>query len=100
MPRYDYVCDTCGKHFEAQHGFDAPSPPCPDGHPTVHRIITRPPRVLRGMAAPVSYRADQDELRDKWAEETPKLRKKLADKLGEDAVSHLGDTLSHDYGEG
>jgi putative FmdB family regulatory protein len=98
MPRYDYECDTCGKRFEAQHGFDAPPPACcPDGHTTVHRIITGAPRVLKGMAAPVSRRASKEELQDKWAEETPRLRKKLADKLGEETVNKLGGTLNHDY---
>ncbi len=97
MPLYDYECDTCGKRFEARHGFDAPPPPCPDGHPTVHRLITRAPRMLLGAAAPVSRNAGQDELRDKWAEETPRLRKKLVDKLGEETVSKYGGTLNHNY---
>lgn len=99
MPRYDYVCDTCGRQFEARHGFDDPLPPCPEGHLTVHRIITTTPRVLRGMAAPVSHNASKEELRDKWAEETPKLRKKMADKLGEETVSKYGGTLNHNYEE-
>jgi putative FmdB family regulatory protein len=99
MPRYDYECDACGKRFEAKHGFDAPPPPCPDGHPTVHRIITSAPARLRGMEAPVSYRADKEELQSKWAEETPKLRKKLADKLGEETVAKYGGTLNTTYDE-
>ncbi|MEP7286390.1 MAG: zinc ribbon domain-containing protein [Chloroflexota bacterium] len=97
MPRYDYECDTCGKRFEARHGFDDPMPPCPDGHPTVHRLITSTPRLLKGPAANVSHNAGQAELRAKWAEETPKLRKKLVDKLGEDAVARSGSTLNHTY---
>jgi putative FmdB family regulatory protein len=99
VPRYDYECETCGRRFEAKHGFDAPPPSCPDGHPTVHRIITSAPLRLRGMEAPVSYRASKEELQSKWAEETPRLRKKLADKLGEDKVSKLGGTLNHKYDE-
>lgn len=98
MPRYDYECETCGKRFEVSHGFDAPPPAtCPDGHPTVHRIITSTPRVLKGAAASVSYRAGKEELEDKWAEETPKLRKKLVDKLGEETVAKYGGTINHDY---
>jgi putative FmdB family regulatory protein len=97
MPRYDYECDECGTVFEARHGFDDPVPPCPEGHTTVHRLITTAPRVLRGMAAPVSKNATKEELKDKWAEETPKLRKKLSDKLGEDVVSKHGGTLNHKY---
>ncbi|MCC7448511.1 MAG: zinc ribbon domain-containing protein [Anaerolineae bacterium] len=99
MPLYDYECDTCGARFEAQHGINEPMPPCPNGHHTVHRLITSAPRMLRGMAAPVSYRASKEELRDKWAEETPRLRKKLTDKLGEDTVRKLGGTLNHTYDE-
>ena len=99
MPRYDYECDTCGKRFEAKHGFDDPPPPCPNGHPTVHRLITSMPRVLKGMAAPVSHNASQAELRDKWVEETPKLRQKMVDKLGEETVSKFGGTLNHNYDE-
>lgn len=97
MPRYDYECETCGTIFEASHNYDAPPPPCPNGHATIHRIITTAPRVLKGMAAAVSYRADKEELRAKWTEETPKLRKKLADKLGEDTVNKIGGTINTSY---
>ncbi|CAG1004968.1 MAG: zinc ribbon domain-containing protein [Anaerolinea sp.] len=89
MPRYDYKCEVCGVIFEARHGFDDPPPPCPNGHTSVHRLITSAPRVLKGMAAAVSKHASKEELQAKWSEETPKLRKKLADKLGEDAVSKV-----------
>jgi putative FmdB family regulatory protein len=98
MPRYDYECDTCGTIFEVKHGFDDPAPAtCPNGHPTVHRLISAPPRVLKGMAANVSHNAGPGELRDKWAEETPKLRKKMVDKLGEETVSKMGGTINHKY---
>ena len=97
MPRYDYECDTCGVRFEARHGFDAPMPLCPNGHATVHRLITRAPRVLKGAAAATSYNASKEELQDKWREETPKLRKKLVDKLGEETVSKYGGTINHTY---
>jgi len=97
MPRYDYECDECGTVFEAQHGFDDPIPPCPEGHSSVHRLITTAPRVLRGMAAPLAKNASKEELQNKWAEETPKLRKKVSDKLGEDYVNKHGGTLNHKY---
>jgi putative FmdB family regulatory protein len=97
MPRYDYECETCGTRFEARHGFDDPAPACPDGHATVHRIITTTPRVLKGMAAATSKNASKAELRDKWAEETPKLRKKLADKLGDDVVNNHASSLNTKY---
>lgn len=98
MPRYDYECDTCGERFEVKHGFDDPPPAvCPNGHPTIHRLITSSPRVLKGMAANVSHNAGHAELKDKWAEETPKLRKKLVDKLGEETVSKMGGTINHKY---
>ncbi len=99
MPRYDYHCDTCDIDFEARHGFDDPPPPCPNGHITVHRIITSTPRVLKGMAALASKNANREELQSKWAEETPKLRKKLVDKLGEETVQKYGGTLNSKIGE-
>lgn len=94
MPRYDYTCDTCGVVFEAKHGFDDPAPACPNGHTTVHKLITTTPRVLKGAAALASKNASKDELRDKWAEETPRLRKKLVDKLGEETVNRIGGTIN------
>lgn len=97
MPRYDYQCDTCGVIFEAKHGYDDPPPPCPNQHTTVHKLITSAPRMLLGMAASASKNAGKEELRDKWAEETPKLRKKLADKLGEDTVNRIGGTINHSF---
>lgn len=93
MPLYDYECETCGVEFEVRHGFDDPMPPCPNGHTTVHRLINSTPRVLKGMAALTSKNATKEELQSKWAEETPNLRKKLADKLGEETVAKFGTTL-------
>jgi hypothetical protein len=49
------------------------------------------------MAASVSDNPTKDELRAKWAEETPKLRKKLVDKLGEETVNRNAPTLNHKY---
>lgn len=97
MPTYDYRCDTCGKTFEATHGFDAPPPPCPEGHTAVTRLITGAPRVLKGMAALASHRASKEELRAKWAEETPRLRKQLESKLGKETVEKFGSTLNANY---
>jgi hypothetical protein len=39
------------------------------------------------------HRASKDQLQDKWTEETPKLRKKLVDKLGEDTVRRNAPSL-------
>jgi hypothetical protein len=44
-----------------------------------------------------SGKATKEQLRDKWAEETPKLRKKLVDKLGEDQVNKHLPTLNTSY---
>jgi len=93
MPRYDYRCSVCGTTFEAQHGFDAPAPLCPSCGGATKRLIRRAAPMLRGMAAPVSKYATKEELRAKWAEETPKLRKKLVEKLGEDVVRRNAPTL-------
>ena len=89
MPMYDYKCPQCENRFEAQHSIAADAPPCPDcGHVEVTRVITSAPSVAKGVMANAgdSRRASKEQLQDKWAEETPKLRKKLVDKLGEDTV--------------
>ncbi len=92
MPRYDYKCPACEHRFEARHGFDQDAPPCPEcGHGEVQRLITQAPTITGGMMthAGDGHRSSKEQLRSKWAEETPKLRKKLADKLGEDAVKSV-----------
>lgn len=96
MPLYDYKCPQCENQFEARHGFNDPAPPCPVcGHAEVQRLILTAPRVAQGMLAnPGDGRsASKEQLQDKWAEETPKLRKKLVDKLGEDTVRKYAPTL-------
>ncbi|HVO42977.1 MAG TPA: zinc ribbon domain-containing protein [Aggregatilineales bacterium] len=97
MPIYEYECDECKERFEVRHAMNVPAPPCPNGHTQVHRIITGAPGVLHGMAAPVSKNATKEELRAKWAEETPKLRQKLTQKLGEETVNKYGSTLNTKY---
>jgi len=89
MPRYDYKCPECEHRFEAFHGFDEDKPACPNcGEAQVKRVISQAPTVAGGMDthAGDGYRASKEQLQDKWTEETPKLRKKLVDKLGEDTV--------------
>lgn len=100
MPLYDYRCAACGERFEARHGFDAPAPACPACQSSaVKRVIAQAPSVARGMAALAgdSRGASREQLADKWAEETPKLRRKLVDKLGEDVVSRNAPTLNRNY---
>jgi putative FmdB family regulatory protein len=90
MPRYDYRCNACQTQFEAQHGFADAPPPCPAcGSTALKRLITTAPRLMKGMAALASKNASKEELQAKWAEETPKLRQKLRDKLGDAAVNSL-----------
>lgn len=101
MPLYDYKCPECEHRFEARHSFSADAPPCPDcGHVEAKRVITTAPSHARGMLthAGDGHRASKEQLQDKWREETPKLRKKMVDKLGPDAVKNLP-TLNHDYGD-
>lgn len=89
MPMYDYQCEACGHTFEARHGFHDPAPACPAcGHETVSKRITTAPSFARGMETPAgtARRSSKEELKSKWAEETPKLRKKLEQKLGRDTV--------------
>ncbi|MEO0561040.1 MAG: zinc ribbon domain-containing protein [Chloroflexota bacterium] len=100
MPRYDYQCDTCGHMFEARHGFDDPAPACPACEAeTVSKRITSAPTFARGVLTPAgtSRRQSKEELRDKWREETPKLRKKLEKKLGKDTVRQNAPSLYNNY---
>jgi putative FmdB family regulatory protein len=100
MPLYDYKCPDCQHRFEARHGFEEPAPACPNcGYVAVQRVITKTPRVMQGMNASVSDSgtASKDQLRAKWAEETPKLRQKLVDKLGEDVVNRNAPSLNASF---
>ena len=93
MPLYDYRCAN-GHEFEARHGFDDPAPPCPIcGAAEVQRLITSAPGIMQGMSASLGQHATKQQLQDKWAEETPRLRQKLVDKLGEETVSRNAPTL-------
>ena len=92
MPLYDYKCPVCEHHFEARHGFSEDAPPCPNcQHEDVKRIITKAPSVAGGILthAGDGKKASKEQLQEKWREETPKLRKKLRDKLGDDAVNSV-----------
>lgn len=100
MPVYDYRCLACDHRFQARHGFDDPAPGCPAcAAAEVQRLIVAAPTLARGMVtlAGDSRSASKEQLRDKWAEETPKLRKKLVDKLGEDVVNRGAPTLNTRY---
>lgn len=100
MPLYDYRCPNCNHLFEARHSFNESAPPCPNcQHADVTRVILKTPRVAQGMNASVSDtgKATKEQLRAKWAEETPKLRKKLVDKLGEDVVNRNAPSLNKQY---
>jgi putative FmdB family regulatory protein len=97
MPLYDYRCPN-GHQFEARHGFNAPAPACPTcGEAHVQRIITSAPAQMQGIAASAGKNATKEQLRDKWAEETPKLREKLVSKLGEDTVNKYAPSLNTKY---
>jgi putative FmdB family regulatory protein len=89
MPTYDYRCRVCDHLFEAQHSMTAPAPVCPACQANdVKRVIKRVPAIAGGMNthAGDGRRASKEQLKSKWAEETPKLRKQLEDKLGADTV--------------
>jgi hypothetical protein len=67
----------------------ADAPPCPEcDHTPVQRVITSAPSVAGGMLTHPGdgHRASKEQIQDKWAEETPRLRKKLESKLGRDVV--------------
>lgn len=100
MPRYDYRCPECGSVFEARHGFDAPTPACIHcGYSEPKRLITTAPRMHAGLEANAgdSRGASKEQLRDKWAAETPKLRDKLVSKFGEEYVSRNAPSLNSSY---
>ena len=89
MPAYDYKCSNCDHRFVARHGFNDDAPPCPNcGHVPVTRVITKAPAVAGGIMthAGDSRASSKEQLQNKWAEETPKLRKQLVSKLGEETV--------------
>jgi hypothetical protein len=72
-------------------------PACPScGYTSPERLITGAPAVAGGMATSAgdARGASKEQIRDKWAEETPKLRRKLVDKLGEDFVSRNAPSLN------
>jgi putative FmdB family regulatory protein len=99
MPLYDYRCPACGAQFEARHSFSAPAPACPQcGTPEPQRIITAVPSTLKGMAADAgsSGKASNEQMKSKWAEETPKLRDQLTKKLGEETVRRNAPSLFND----
>lgn len=99
MPTYQYRCNECDYEFEETHSINAPQPECPECEAEdVKRLITGAPTVAGGALthAGDGKRATKEELQRKWAEETPKLRKKLRDKYGEEAVNKLP-TLNHNY---
>jgi putative FmdB family regulatory protein len=99
MPLYDYRCPACNTQFEARHGFHAPTPACPACGAVPQRIITTAPAQLNGMVASAGHggTASKEQLRAKWAEETPRLREKLVSKLGEDTVNRYAPSLNTRY---
>lgn len=100
MPLYDYRCPACNQRFEARHGFDDPAPPCPHcGAEHPQRLILTAPTIAQGVNAHPGdgRKASKEQLRDKWAEETPKLREKLVRKLGEETVNKHAPTLNTQY---
>ena len=96
MPLYDYKCPECEIRFEVSHGMSEDAPPCPEcGHETPQRVITAAPKYAKGMNAHPGdgRRASKEQLR----EETPKLRKKMVDKFGEDYVNRNAPSLNYKY---
>jgi putative FmdB family regulatory protein len=49
MPIYEYECLECGTHFDRLQRFGDPQPQtCPNGHPTVHRLLSQPAIIFKG----------------------------------------------------
>jgi putative FmdB family regulatory protein len=101
MPLYDYRCQYCGYEWEEFHVVDETATDCPECESTdITRLIKKAPTVAGGIFthAGDGKFASQEQLRAKWQEETPKLRKKLVEKYGEKAVRDVP-TLNHNYDE-
>ena len=97
MPLYDYKCAS-GHTFEARHGFDDPAPACPVcGEVQVQRLITSAPSIMQGVNASAGRggTASKEQIQNKWAEETPRLREQLVRKLGEETVSKHAPSLGN-----
>jgi putative FmdB family regulatory protein len=92
MPVYRYRCQECGTEFEEQHRMNDVKPDCPECFSEdVERLIVDAPLYAQGALthAGDGKRATKEQLQDKWREETPKLRKKLRDKLGDEAIKNM-----------
>ena len=50
MPTYSYKCTSCGKRFEAVHGFSEADEDetCPDCHHAAKRVFTAPGIMFKG----------------------------------------------------
>ena len=49
MPIYEYECAECGIHFDKLQRFGDPLPDaCPNGHSTVHRLLSQPAIIFKG----------------------------------------------------
>lgn len=100
MPAYDYRCLDCQYEWEEVHAATVDAHDCPACESThIQRRIISAPTIAGGVMthAGDGKRASQEQLRLKWAEETPKLRKRLRDKLGDKADNIP--TLNHPYDE-
>lgn len=96
MPLYSYKCPSCDHRFDARHSMSAAPPVCPAcGHESVQRVITTAPAIAGGISTPAGdgHRASKEQLKSKWAEETPKLRQKLESKLGAETVRRNAPSL-------
>jgi putative FmdB family regulatory protein len=92
MPLYQYRCEECGHEFEEMHRVTSDLPECLECESeNVKRRITTAPAIAKGVLAHPGdgRRATKEQLRDKWAEESPKLRSKMRDKLGDDVVNSI-----------
>jgi len=50
MPTYEFVCTTCGNHFDKVLHFNDPlsEVSCPSGHQHTRRIFTPPSIIFKG----------------------------------------------------
>jgi putative FmdB family regulatory protein len=49
MPIYEYECRECGVRFDRLQRFGDPQPEaCPNGHRSVHRLLSHPAIIFKG----------------------------------------------------
>ena len=66
MPRYDYLCHSCGERFEAEHGFNDVLKKCPQkvlrckGGGKLQKLISKPMIISDDIGRGTKRMSDKD----------------------------------------